>query len=285
MQQRLRTVAMAAAALCIVALPATVSAQDAIRHGGGASGFTSNDIPRNDDGFIGPVDIGFNVNFFGEDFDQLYVNNNGNVTFMEGLATYTPFAMTGNSSNPIIAAYFADVDTRGQESALATWGQGTVDGRLAFGVNYDGVGYFGTHTDKLDFFQLILIDRSDVSGGDFDIEFNYDQMQWETGDASGGDGGMGGTPGVVGYSSGAGEPGTYYQLPGSGVSGALLDGGSHALVSNSRNSTVDGRYVFEVRNGQVQPPVSVTPEPSTILLSATGLAGLGLVAVRRRRRG
>lgn len=230
------------------------------------------------------MNIGFDVNFFGSTFSQLYVNNNGNVTFNFALPTYTPFAMTGSSSNPIIAAYFADVDTRLPSPGVTTYGQGTVDGRQAFGVNYDSVGYFDQHADKLNIFQLLLINRGDIAAGDFDIEFNYDQMQWETGDASGGSDGFGGEPAVVGYSSGSGESGSYYQLPGSGATGQLVDGGSHALVSHSMNSDVAGRYIFEVRGGQVQPPPSVVPEPSVILLTGTGPAALALVAVRRRRR-
>ena len=49
-----------------------------------------------------------------------------------------------------------------------------------------GVGYFGSHADKLNKFQLILVDRSADTGtaGDFDILFKYDTIQWETGDAS-----------------------------------------------------------------------------------------------------
>ena len=60
----------------------------------------------------------------------------------------------------------------------------------------------------------MLIDRSDVAAGDFDIEFNYDRIQWETGDASGGDACQGGEPARVGFSNGSGAPGAFFELAG-----------------------------------------------------------------------
>src|SRR5205085_3986776 len=142
-------------------------------------------------------------NFFGRSFDQLYVNNNGNVTFDEPLGTYTPFGLTDTGSQ-IIAPFFGDVWTFG--TALVRYGTGTLDGHRAFGVEWPGVGYYSA-TNRLNVFELVLIDRSEVSPGDFDIEFNYNQVQWETGSASGGRDGLGGSAARVGYSNGSGEPG------------------------------------------------------------------------------
>ena len=65
-------------------------------------------------------------------------------------------------------------------------------GTAAFCVNWVNVGYFSQHVDKLNSFQLLLIDQG---SGNFDIEFNYDKVNWETGDASGGSNGFGGSLG------------------------------------------------------------------------------------------
>jgi hypothetical protein len=228
--------------------------------------FNSNSLSGNDDGSTGLVPIGFSVNFFGTTFTDLYVNNNGNITFNTYLSTYTPFGLTSSIGTSIIAPFFADVDTR--VGNIVTYGPGIMGGRNAFGANWIDVGYFSEHTDKLNTFQLILVDRSDVSPGDFDIIFNYDKIQWETGDASGGSNGLGGSSAHVGYSNGTGNNGTNLELPGSGVNGAFLDGGPHALISFS-NVGVPGRYLFEVRNGL--PPVTrhdITPIISFLLDSA-----------------
>ena len=161
-----------------------------------AAQFNDFTLAANDDGYTNLVNVGFNLNFFGTTYSNLYVNNNGNVTFNNSLSTFTPFGLINNSF-PIIAPFFADVDTRNGGSSLVHYGQGTVNGRNAFGVNWINVGYFSAQADKLNSFQLILTDRSDIGAGDFDIEFNYDRILWETGSASGGSGGFGGTSAAV----------------------------------------------------------------------------------------
>jgi hypothetical protein len=244
-------------------------------------GFNSNTLPPNDDGSTGLVNIGFTVNFFGLVQNNLHVNNNGNVTFDSALSTFTPFALTA-TSRQIIAPFFADVDTRSAGDPV-TYGAGTVGGRNAFGVNWVNVDYFSSNAAHVNrnSFQLIMIDRSDIAAGDFDFWFNYDLIQWETGTASGGNAnGRGGNCARVGYANGGAES---YELPGSAVCGAFLDSGvplptvgPNALIFNSLNSDVLGRYIFQVRNGAVVP----VPEPTTLALFSLGL----LVAARAGRR-
>jgi hypothetical protein len=55
-----------------------------------ASRFTDSTLAANDDGSTGLVSIGFNLNFYGSNYSNLYVNNNGNTTFTGPLSTYTP---------------------------------------------------------------------------------------------------------------------------------------------------------------------------------------------------
>ena len=164
---------------------------------------------------------------------------------------------------------------------MVTYGQGTYANHAAFGVTFPYVGYYGAHDDKLNNFQLILTDRSDVGAGDFDIYFNYNQIQWETGDASGGRGGLGGTSAAVGYSNGTGVDGTYYQLPGSLVNGALIDGGPNSLTANT-NDGIAGQYLFQVRNGTVIVPT--VPLPAAAPMFGAALLVLGVVGYRAKRK-
>ena len=197
-----------------------------------------------------PVPLGFTLGFFGTSYSSVYINNNGNLTFGTPLSTFTPAGLTTEQGTSIIAPFWADVDTWVGNDV--SFGTGTVNGHQAFGVNWPGVGCYSENDTPLDYFQVLLIDRSDIAPGDFDIEYNYDQIQWDSGQASGGDANcLNGTSAHVGYSAGTGAPGTYFELNGSGVDGAFLDSGpaSTSLIQISFGTTQLGRYILPVRSG------------------------------------
>jgi hypothetical protein len=239
------------------------------------AGFALATLAPTDDGSTGAVALGFKdaqgnpekINFFGQRYDQLYVNNNGNVTFDRPQDTYTPYTISTNRAK-IIAPFFADVDTRGAGqpvkygtgSLLTDESHGIINGHQVFAVNWLRVNYYDAtsdavdhpHKDLLNSFQLLLINRDDTGAGNFDIEFNYDAINWETGDASSGHDGVGGDPGTsahVGFSNGVD---TAKELPGSGIAGAFLDTSSTGLIHNDNGSRMLGRYVFAARDGTIK---------------------------------
>jgi len=261
-----------------LAISATVGHAGAIHD----SGLFTNVLPANDDGSTGLVNLGFTANINSTNFTQTYVNNNGNITFTNPLGTFTPSAISGGAFGPIIAAFFADVDTRAAGSLPVTYGSTTLGGFNVFGVDYIHVGVFPSQPIFNDF-QMILTDRSDTGAGNFDIQFNYDTIVWEAGTASNAPaGGLGGTSALVGYWT---SPTSNFTLPGSLVNGALVNGGPNALISHSLNSNILGQYNFQVRNGTVitPPPVDGVPEPETYAMLLAGLGVLGFIARRRKQ--
>ena len=57
----------------------------------------------------------------------------------------------------------------------------------------------GRQRQEFDTFQIVLISEGN---GNFDIEYRYNNIQWTTGDASGGANGLNGTSARAGYSAG-----------------------------------------------------------------------------------
>ncbi len=204
-------------------------------------GGTTQVVPTNDDGFTA-YDLSAvfenGMNFFGVQYDatSVYVNTNGSISFGQGIGTYTPTTISGGST-PMIAPFWADVDTRAGNPIKVNVDP-TAD---VVTITWSGVGYFDQKTDLLNSFQLQLYDRGN---GDFDIVFRYEGINWTTGDASGGTGGLGGTVAHAGFT--AGNSTDFFELPQSGNQGAIL-----ALDSTTGNTGVTGLWVFEVRNGVV----------------------------------
>ncbi len=163
----------------------------------------------NDDESSGLINLPFNFDFYGNQFNSLYINNNGNISFVSPYMTFTPNSFPDSSYN-MIAPFWADVDTRGGFDSLgnylgnggAVWYKVTPTALI---VNWNQVGYFNMHTDLVSTFQLIISNGSDslVSAGG-NVSFCYDDMQWTTGDASMGTGGFGGYPATVGVNVGNG---------------------------------------------------------------------------------
>ena len=155
-----------------------------------------------DDGSYGPIQLQFPFYLYGQTWTTAYININGNVSF----GTYfSDFSSTGFPVNgfTMVAPFWADVDVRGggannnKVQFLST--------PTALFVNWTNVGYYNSMTDKVNTFQLIISDGHDphIPNG-ANVSFCYKDMQWTTGNASGGVSGFGGTPASVGANQGNG---------------------------------------------------------------------------------
>ncbi|MFO0628035.1 MAG: nidogen-like domain-containing protein [Polyangiales bacterium] len=225
---------------------------------GGSTGFGPdvNCLQGSDDGSYtangggvgGPVAIplggsfGPGLNYYGTTHTSFFVNTNGNISFGQALSAYTPSPFP-SSTQPIIAPWWADVDTRGGGRPARNnicWALDS--GRLV--VTWDRVGYYASHDDRQNSFQIVIRNRADVRAGDFDVEFRYERCAWTTGDANGGTGGLGGTPAQVGFD--AGDRTRSLSHPSSRTS-AVLD------LCRTSNVGDTGVWRYLSRNGVMSP--------------------------------
>lgn len=211
---------------------------------GGDAGFGENFLERNDDQSTELIDVTSvfedGLNFFGTNYQGFYINNNGNITFNSSLSEYTPFAITGNTGVPLIAPFFADVDT-GAGSLTPSEGGNSTGSNLVYWdldpaantvtITWDDVGAFPSG-EVPNAFQLIL---QDLGSQNFQMEFRYEEIQWTVGTASDEEYAR------VGYSAADGE--NFLEIPQSGNNEQILQ------LETASNVNQPGRYVFSVING------------------------------------
>ena len=224
----------------------------AVMTGGGNASNVGDLTGRNDDGFMGPINLGFTLSFFGGTYTQFWANNNGSISFTGGISDFIPTGPQG-ATVPIMSPFFADVDTRGALSGVM---HVRTDIANEIIVTWDQVGYFASHDDKLDSFQLVLR-GSDyvVPVGEGAIGFFYKDIQWDVANTS--------QTAAVGFGDGS--------TNGEVIEGSNLPG--MAAVLNNHHIWFDPNLA----------PVPQVPEPETYALMLLGLGALGLAARRRKQ--
>lgn len=150
-----------------------------------------------DDGWLSasPIALPFTFCFFGDNYTQVHMNNNGNISFNGGISAFSSTAFPSNG-NEMIAAFWADFDLGGAGTMHAT-----VTPTAAI-FNWVAAGYYSDANDKLNTCQIVITDGTDplVQGGN--VAIHYADMQWTTGSASGGTNGFGGTAATAGANRG-----------------------------------------------------------------------------------
>lgn len=127
---------------------------------------------------------------------NMFVNNNGNITFNAAVPTFTPvpFPIT---NNPMVAPWWADVDTRNGPAAPALDDRVYWDlrrGRMT--ITWYRVGYFNSNPSRRNNFQIVVTSQGNDAmgrpdGRNYDIEFRYgnemgSDLSWYVGQASNG---------------------------------------------------------------------------------------------------
>jgi hypothetical protein len=216
---------------------------------------------HNDDGTVAYT-IPFAFTLYGQSFTDSYINNNGNLSFPRSYQGYSAsgFPMRGTA---MIAPFWGDVDTRPEQGGHV-WRKMIRSNVLA--VSWDEVGYYSYGVDKLNTFQVLISDGADASMGiGNNICFCYENMDWTTGDASSGSGGLGGIPATVGANAGDGS--AFFQFGRFNAAGDAYDG---------PNGNYDGidyldekSFCFDATGAGNIPPIAANfPVEDTVYLEA-----------------
>jgi hypothetical protein len=176
-------------------------------------------------------------------YSKIYINNNGTISFTQPIPEWsaTPFPLSP-TKGPIIAPYFADVDTRNTAPAdpdfvdWVTYGFDEINGRRAFAINWQNVGRYNLDEATRNSFQMVIVERTDLGDGAVDIEFNYGALEWLTGSA------VSSNPPVVGFDFGNGADS--FNALGSGTLSML-----ELTTKSNTIPPVPGRQEFFIRPG------------------------------------
>ncbi len=152
----------------------------------------------NDDLSTAIQNFGFTFEFYGNNFTQFYINNNGNISFTQPMWDFSPTGfpavdfMTGQSIT-MVAPFWADVDTRpypgdppGSTAGSVHFAQGTsAAGNPFIQVDWVDVGYYDTtiaaFVPNLGYRNSFTLYIEDDPIGDI-VAFGYPNMEWTTGE-------------------------------------------------------------------------------------------------------
>ncbi len=210
---------------------------------------------RNDDAYnTATINLPFNFCFYGTTVTQIYLDENGYVTWGVGAASlYGGSSSYEPQSLPVpvpafIAPFWSDEDSRN----ITGPGTGLTWIKIAptyVIIQWDTVNFYGTSNSGQDnTFQMILSDGTDpiIPNGN-NIEFCYGQMTWAAGSAQGATNGFGSpsNPAVVGYNEGNGVGNIQYGMfnsANSNYQGAYPPGSSYDGVYwlDDREFLMDG---------------------------------------------
>ncbi len=221
---------------------------------GAVSGFVDCDaysIGARDDGGVGPIDLGFNVDWFGTSYSSIYINNNGGFVFNDGGGSFTAFSGVDlqTAPRPYVLPLFTDIDTTLSSGVVEFGPLDNANPSAGYCINWIDVGEYGS-SDRDYSFQVIL---TNLGGGEIDLEFNYDRVSVPTNSFN--------RTFEVGYT--AGDQTNYQVMADSTEPTSTV---ASRLVSQKfpTSCTVPGRYIYEIRSsGTPTPGPTPTPQPTT----------------------
>ena len=159
-------------------------------------------VPQEDDSSSGKIRLKASFHFFDDVYTDLYVMTNGGISFKNEITTFTPKDFPLAARTPLIAPYWADVNTKNggkiwyrQSTSQRDLDTATAQIRAfqspkyadfratwAFIATWDNVAFYGATDEgkkrRCTFQATLAVDAS--TNASFAI-FNYDRLEWTAG--------------------------------------------------------------------------------------------------------
>ncbi|XP_043532334.1 alpha-tectorin [Chiloscyllium plagiosum] len=223
---------------------------------------SDSETPKVDDGGSPEIHLSITFPFFAMGQRSLHVNNNGVISFNVQVSQFTPEAFPLSDGRSFIAPFWADVHNgikgnvyyrestdpsilqratkdirknfKDQNAFSATW--------VFIATWYKVTFYGGSSTTPVNTFQCVLITDERTSFA----MFNYADIYWTTGTASGGDPltGVGGSAAQAGFNGG--DNSHFFSLPTSRTSEMMN-------IEETSNVNFPGRWIFRIDGDTIDP--------------------------------
>ena len=198
-----------------------------------------------DDSTSGALALGFEFEFYGQRYSQIYVNSNGMVLFGKGSSAYSNAAIPSAAEpNNYIAPLWDDLVPGAGGVYLATFG--VAPERYAV-VEWHNVRTFGGNQDQT--FEVVLYEGSNV------VALQYLDVNGERG---------AGSSATVGIENAAGTAGVQYLYNGAPLEHALYDGLLLEMPHSSTNKLATHVIEYDVAVDEVVPPLTVITNTALI---------------------
>jgi hypothetical protein len=230
---------------------------------------------------------GFSLNIGGTFYDQMFVNENGIVSFGAPIGD-SPATPLGSLTSPAFAPFFADGANTTATSLKYGWTDSSVGFPNSIWLTWDSFTPEGDPNAAPNIFQLGIVD---LGAGDFDLIFNYESINWDS-PTIGAQAGVVTSLGAAFLLPGAGIPGAYFgtddissgssvcnsATPSTALACNKINDGSQAVggIDAITGLPSNGYYLFKFRDGVLlDTPVNEIPLPPAAGLFLLGAAALG----------
>lgn len=137
---------------------------------------------------VGEIPLGFTINFFGVEYDSVFANTNGSITFDSAFSRYDDTALDAvqGAESSILFAFSVDLEHRIYSNFW--YSQTTIGGKSAAVFSWENYAPYSNNDTAIgagteeNSFQIVIVSQGDKN---FDAWFNYDMIETNSGDSEG----------------------------------------------------------------------------------------------------